>query len=222
MSEILVEDDSAYPADVTVPEDGDARNAASVAVGFQALANRFAYLKTNLFDPLLEQLGELVLGGDSGNPVIVRGNVKFEAPPSDSGGLQLGNGCYIDPNVATGGGFQGPLFIAGNSNRDGRANRKVLKATIGANQPVTVSQHDTLILSPTTTGLEVNVQAETHAVGDWFRVCNYATTSGRTLVVKNSGGSTLDTVPIAVGVLPSYREFTWDGTNWQITGWGTA
>jgi hypothetical protein len=47
MAKILNEVD-AFSADITVPEDGDPRNAASVEVAFQALANRTRYLNNRL------------------------------------------------------------------------------------------------------------------------------------------------------------------------------
>lgn len=57
MPKLLTDDDSTFtPNNVQVPVGGDARTAASVEVGFQELANRTAYLKTNQDDTQQKRL----------------------------------------------------------------------------------------------------------------------------------------------------------------------
>lgn len=79
----------AFSADITVPEDGDPRNAASVEGAFQKLTNRTRYLNNRLAFAVYRFDGSDVLGGN-----------KFTLTEMENvGGFVLGNNEITVPAV---------------------------------------------------------------------------------------------------------------------------
>lgn len=208
MSEFLVEDDSTYPASITVPEDGDARNAASVVVGFQGLANRFAFAMARALGALLNG-GTFRPGGSvtwelhDGN-LIITGDDDFNIHLGGVGGSPGGAQLFANGNMAS------HMFTAG---RTGRANKKTVTASPATNQTVDPRHYDCLLYSPTG-AIEVAVLTNTYVQGDHFTVSNFSLAGGNTITVKDPGGVTLAVVPIHNGSKPGFGSFVYDGANW--------
>lgn len=194
MSEILVEDDSTYPASITVPEDGDARNAASVVVSFQALANRTAYF--------LAKLGVWITGGTLELPAIT-----LTAPIGGSLTFGTNTALVVNRNVS------GPLFANAST---GRANKKVTTYSGSTNTTVNPITHDELHVTPGA-ALDVQIAAGTYVTGDHVTVRNYSISHAVTL--KNPGGTTMAVIdPIGAG----YAQAIYDGSAWKLGDFRTA
>jgi hypothetical protein len=214
MSEILVEDGTTYPVSVTVPEDGDARNAASVVVGFQALANRLAHIWTKFANALI-----------GGGTITQAQNVTWAFSP-DRGWTFTGDNT--NNIVITGGpilnlnqNVKGALFLPGAT---GRANKKLVNLSTSANQLISPLEYDTYAyLTGAAIEVQVSVAEGTLKDGEWFRVINKPTSVG-TITVKNTAGATLHVVPLPSGAMPAMREYTWHAatTSWVLTDWAVA
>jgi hypothetical protein len=186
MSEILVEDGTTYPASVVVPEDGDARNAASVVVGFQALANRCAYF--------LGKLGALISGGSVSLPddleFLIAAGKKFRIATTATGIVDLTNifGVHFSQNAI------GALFAAGSS---GRPNRRATSFAPGAGTlDIDVSNYDTIYLTPSA-GCSVRIAPTIAAVnGDWVEFINESTANSVQVLNPASGVPVGDVSPL--------------------------
>jgi hypothetical protein len=222
MSEILVEDGSTYPASVTVPEDGDARNAASVVVGFQALANRCAYMFGKVIDALVNG-GTWLIGGESTGLTLDLSNGMIKLIGNDDHNIHLGglNGSPGGVQFFANGNMAGHMFTAG---RTGRANHKIVNLGTSSNQLISPLTHDTFAYL---TGADIEVQVSTAEAdledGDHFKVINKITSSG-TITVKNTAGVTLHVVPLPSGGMPAIRGYTWHAatSSWVLTSWAVA
>jgi hypothetical protein len=197
MAEILVEDGATYPVSITVPEDGDARNAASVVVSFQALANRLAHFWTKFANALIN-------GGTITLPALT-----FTAPISGSLTFGTNTALVVDRNL------QGPLFGVASA---GRANKKTQTSSPGTNQSINTITVDTFLWQPSA-AIEAQIANNTYVRGDHFRVVNYTLGPGsETITVKNPAGTTLAVVPVHTAGQPGWGDFVFDGTNWLCTG----
>jgi hypothetical protein len=203
MSEILVEDGATYPASVTVPEDGDARNAASVVVGFQALANRLAHI--------MLKMGAWILGGTitpaddvtvhlSGGPLTFTGiddyNVIIGAGTKFSPSGRIGNHC-----------FDGDGGI-------GRANRRIdVIAPAAGPTDLDPTQHDVVYATPSATAvLRISpTPSVAYVRGDHIKV--HKNGISFTLELTNPSGGTLGTIDAALG--NGWIEAIYDGTTWR-------
>lgn len=203
MSEILVESSASYPGSVVVPEDGDARNAASVVVGFQALANRFAYLKAKVLDALISG-GTWVLGGPLTISLVDAG-IEFIGDGDFL--LKLGAGALFDCN----GNLVGPLVKAGTT---GRPNRKVKAIATGAGTTdIDPILWNTYYVTPSATGSVRIMPSATAVAGDWVTVVNLFGSS--TVQVLSPVSGDLGTLRFSNG--NHYAgTYVYDGTLWQM------
>lgn len=210
MSEVLVEDGSTYPASVTVPEDGDARNAASVVVGFQALADRCKYLVTKLgawlTGGLIRPTGDVTYNLDLSS-LTFNGN--------DDNNIDLGVGVQLFAN----GKMASHLFTAG---RTGRANYKPQVMSVAASSTTLIDPryYDIFFVLPGA-GSNCNLKVDPATdgvlqVGDHFTVVS--TGSAEYIDILDSAGTSMGIVKAANGFFVS-ATYVWCGA---IPGWKIA
>jgi hypothetical protein len=202
MSEILVEDSSAYPASVTVPEDGDARNAASVVVGFQALANRLAYI--------MLKMGAWILGGtitplDDVTVHLANGHLNFTG--IDDYNVIIGAGTKLSPS----GRIANHCFTG--TGGLGRANKRLRIENLAADGTFDPTMHDRTLFTPTGAARSITISTSTTpVVGDHCVVQNNSGTYQ--LTVKNQLGNTM--IILAPHTTAAWVEVIWDGTFWVV------
>ncbi len=164
MSAVLVEADT-FDASVTVPADGDLRNAASVTGAFQKLANRTRYM---LNHALLNVGGTYTLADNTTIAGAVGKTLTFSLPIVMSGGGILTGGLVIDTAYISGGQLTGVLANVGTG-------RNRLRRFKGADTgPVTygITAGDVLDASNLTTGRNWNLGTTGAADGDVIHVTN--------------------------------------------------
>jgi hypothetical protein len=212
MSEILVEDGSSWPASITVPEDGDARNSASVVVGFQGLANRSAYLKALLEVLLVLRDGGSLTSTDSVTWNIPNGEKLIFTAPGGGGEVDL-TGVYhmlVNQNV------KGPLFATGSS---GRANRRPAISSVNPGiTDIDPINYDTHIITPTAGACSVRLMPGiTPVAGDWCSIIN-PSTSFDLVVLNPASGALLRSVDMLRSVAGKFQEatFMFDGAAWGV------
>lgn len=204
MSETLVEDGSTYPASVTVPEDGDARNAASVVIGFQALANRCKYLYSKLM-PFITG-GAASLAASLDYTLTGSSTLRF-----------LGTSAAInlaEPFVTFGGKVLGRLFTAGSP---GMANKKTLLVNSGSGSlDVDPELYDTVIL--VSISGPRSIVLTTSLVGAHIKVVSLNTSYASNLQRPAGGGQIGPDVRYTAGDA-FVVEAVCDTTNtWRLTG----
>jgi hypothetical protein len=188
---------------VTVPEDGDARNAASVVVGFQALANRFKYLKLKLLDALIAG-GTWLLGGTV-TADLSSGGLNFQG--NDDFGINLNSGVQLFANGRMG----AHMFTAG---RTGRANSKCKALTPAVNISLEPQLYDVYRLVPSA-DMTAQIVTATYVNGDRVRVINASTTFD--VDIKDPSGTIIATlVGTSTNKGVEYTYFT-DTSAWQLT-----
>lgn len=198
MAETLVEDGSTYPASITVPEDGDARNAASVVVGFQGLADRLKYLYTGLapwiIGGTLTIANDLILALDSAKTLT------FTGGPLD----------FTAANRATfAGNIRGHLFDGTGSL--GRANARVNVITPGAGTTAVDPTFFDELFVDESAGCTIQLTVspgEAYVRGDRITVHHGSIFS---VLVKDPGGTTLATLANA----NEYVELIYTGSAWR-------
>jgi hypothetical protein len=202
MSEILVEDGAVYPSSVTVPEDGDARNAASVVVGFQTLANRCAHI--------MLKMGAWILGGTvapAGSVLLnlLTGHLTIDS--NDDWGLHIGPNAKLFPN-----GRMGNHLFAGDGGY-GRPNKRVRYENLPADGTVDPTLHDRILLQPLAANRIVQISPSvTPVTGDHAVIQNNSATYS--LTVKNPSGGTM--IVLAPHAVSSWAEVFFDGALWAV------
>lgn len=205
MSTSLVEDGSVYPSSVTVPGDGDARNAASVIVGFQALADRCKYLYT--------KLGVWINGGTIRPSAAVTLNLQdanFLITGDDDYNVHLGgvSGSPGGVQFFAYGNMASQLFTAG---RTGRANRKPNFNNAAASQTIDPILYDTFIFTPSAAGQTYTTTTQTYVEGDWFEISNQSATN----TFQINAGGVITTVAVLSGVIPGTAVMVYASGSWR-------
>lgn len=100
---------AAFPASYQIPDDGDAKNAASMNVGLEALGDRTAWLKANL--PYLQAITVLATGNIVVPPQATQ--LFYSACGGGAGGAGGSAAVGIDRNATGGGGGGGALRCEG-------------------------------------------------------------------------------------------------------------
>jgi hypothetical protein len=181
MSEVLVEDGATFPSSVTVPEDGDARNAASVVTGFQALADRTRHLYkmvTGVFT--FADVAEVVWK--------IAENRKWTIDSDDVSYLELAQNVIL---TFAGGGSQGRITEPGQT---GRIPRKVQRINVseGSYNPLAYSEVRANPSGPS--GITITVRDDiAYQDGDHFEVINLS--ADRSVTVALPGGAASVVVP---------------------------
>jgi hypothetical protein len=215
MAVILTEDPTSYPASVSVPQDGDARNAASVDGPFQSIVNRIAHIWTKCVNVILHG-GTVVLGGDSGSPVMLKGTIGFLNPVSDSGGIDMREGIF-SVNTAAGGRINGPMFVSGTSGRINRKMSALGTLTNGSStniDPINANYFTATILTSGNAALVI-VPSAAPVAGDSFQV-HVATSGSATVSVYLPGPSLLVALSSATSSSIRTQEFIFDGSTWTL------
>lgn len=199
MAETLVEDGSTYPISVTVPEDGDARNAASVVVGFQGLADRAKYLYTHLVPWIIG--GALSLANDLTITIGFTNFISFVGGVFD---FRTAGGVTVAGNIS------GHLFDGTGS--AGRANARVSVIAPGAGTTdVDPTLFDTVFVDATV-GCTIHLKSSpfvAYVRGDRIVIQNGSIFS---IAVKEPGSTTLATLANA----NEYVELIYTGAAWRV------
>jgi hypothetical protein len=199
MSEILVEDGESYPSSIVVPEDGDARNAASVVVAFQALADRTKYF--------FNRLGAFITGGT----VATAGGFEWSIASGKTASILGSYGSVLDlsrmPKIKVSGNLVGPLCADASS---GRIPHKL--ALVTSSQTINPVLRSYYICTPSSGDIDltIDVGSETLVPGDNFLVLNRYTEHA----VHVHHGATTFVVPAATLGVPAVQELIWDGLTW--------
>lgn len=202
MTTTLVEDGTTYPTSISVPQDGDARNAASVFTAFQALANRTKNLLARLdlftLGGALKTVANLTWTVADGQILKITGDV-----------ANAQNGIFDLGPVFTrfAGNVTGNLFTPGGT---GRANRKPLFNAAAASQTINPQIHDTFVFTPSAAGQTYTPLTQTYVEGDWFEMSNQSATDSFQI---SAGGIT--TVPAVSGFVPSRAVMVYAGGAWR-------
>jgi hypothetical protein len=205
MSETLVEDGSAFPSTVTVPEDGDARNAASVVVGFQSLANRTRHLYTKLTAWIT---GGTITPGGAITVALDTGKLLFTSTASPyPQEVELGSNTVLRTN----GRAVGQLVAAG---RDGRVPRKPAYVTVGGAQSFDPTLTDYILCTHSDANATITLFEANLLDGDPVEIVSHSLT--HTTIIKNGGGSTIATIN-AIGL--GHWRAVWhaSSSSWKIS-----
>ncbi len=199
-----VSESDSFDTNVQMPADGDPADASDLlASTVRPLVNRSRWL-FNRLNPFWA--GGTVAPDD---PVIIDlslGSWTFQG--NDDNNVILGVGVQLFAN----GRMAGQLFTPG---RTGRANRKRVTYAGGTNQTINATLYDTFRGTPSA-AIDLQIAAGSYDDGDHLVVCNYATTAGRNITVRDPAATLLSVVPVGSGAVPSWSEYIHDGTSWSL------
>ena len=199
-----ISESSTFDATVTGPDDGDARNAASVRVGLGNLTNRSKFLNDNKYD---KSGGSLNSGA---NVTLVGAGI---LTTSATGGSTL-NGTQT---------LQGPLIFNDNGTNVGYIAQQA--ATLGDSDSTLFNAATdlkyTVFRVPTiTANRSYTFSATNTPVGGFrkrVRIVRMRTADAFTVTVKRSDTSTIGVISASA---QGWIDLEYNGSNWVVGGWG--
>lgn len=201
MSGPLTEDSASYPATITVPGDGDLRNAASVITGFQGLANRLAHIWVKFANALI-----------NGGTIVFNSGVTLDLAAADitiaGGDLQFTTG-----NLKPTGKIINYCFTA---NTPGRANRKTLNLAPASASTTNVDPtlYNQVYVNSAAGACSVQIDPATVPVlGDEIEIV--VSNSVNAVSFKNTAGVQLLSLLNTTGGWRTGSAY-WDGTIWRL------
>lgn len=204
---------STFDATVTVPDDADTRNAASVATGFQNLANRTRYLTDNKL-PVNPTTGSVSITSGSTNNLTVSGATQLAACTT-FGLLTCDAGISVlAGTISTGGaGTIGNCTVSGVLNMASTGMVRYRQATApNSDHTYAVADCDTVIIPGAgISGSHNYTFSATGAVnGLRMRIVNW---DSHTHAIKKSDGGVVATISAAAVVagsgIPGFVELEW-------------